>query len=414
MFTAMPATSALKIPAFRNLLASRALAIFAMQIQAIVTAWQVYQIKHDPFYLGLIGLAEAAPALSVALFAGDFVDRHNPLSTYRGMLAGFSISAVTLLIASLPSVPLSPATRLALIYSAAFAGGCARGFSQPSMYSIVPRLVPRELLGNATAWNTSAFQIASVLGPALGGMLYAFASAPLPYALDCVMLALAFVFSLTTKLEDAPPRPASTETAATRIKHGLKFVFSNEILVGAMALDMFAVLFGGVEAMLPIFAAEILKVGASGLGILQAAPAVGALIGGGLMIRRSIKRGAGKVLLSVVAGFGICIIAFALSRVFWMSLILLGMAGALDSVSMVIRGTIVQISSPDHMRGRISSVNSIFIGMSNEIGAFESGVAAKLMGTIPSVIFGGALTLVTVAVAAVWTPKLRELHLEDA
>jgi MFS family permease len=400
------------IPDFRRLTLARFCLTFALQIQTLVMAWQVYQLTHDPLALGLIGLFEAVPAIGLALFAGDIVDRGDPLAIYKRLLLGCLGSASLLLAVSLPGVSLAPRSAVAFIYAAAFITGSARGFNQPAVYSLVPQMVPRESLNVSSAWLTTAFQTASVVGPCLGGLLYAWKGAVVPYAVDAALIvgaiAAAALIELRPELRSAP----SGESGYQRVTSGLRFVFSNELLLGALALDMFAVLFGGVEAILPIFAGDILKIGAAGLGILQASPAIGALIGSALAVLFPINRGAGRILLGVVTGFGLCILGFALSRNVALSAALLGLAGALDSVSMVIRGAIVQISSPPHMRGRVAAVNSIFIGTSNEIGAFESGLAAKLLGTVPSVLFGGCLTLATVAGAALLAPGLRDMDLD--
>ncbi len=404
--------SALDSADFRALTEARFLLSFARRMQTMVMAWQVYQITRDPLALGLIGLVEAVPSLGLALWAGDAVDRGEPLGVYRGVIGG-SLLSVAMLLAAGRLAP-SAAGHVAWIYAAAFVAGVARGFSQPALYALVPRIVPREALARSSAWITTAFQTASVIGPGLGGVLFAWKGAPVPYALDAALLVGALTLTLRVRAPlPAPARPRAAESPLARVTSGLRFVFADEILLSALALDMFAVLFGGVEAILPVFAAEILRVGARGLGVLMAAPAVGALLGSALMIRRPPDRGAGKTLLAVVAGFGACVIVFALSRSLWLSAGLLALAGALDSVSMVIRGAIVQLASPDDMRGRVAAVNSMFIGTSNELGAFESGAAAKLLGAVPSVVCGGLVTLATVAFAALASPKLRGLNLGD-
>jgi len=408
--------SALDSPDFRRLTGARFLLAFALQVQSLVMAWQVYSIKHDPLALGLIGLVEAVPALALALLAGDVVDRGDPLRIYRGVIVGALASATLLFVVSLPALRVPGPSLVYWIYAAGFMTGCARGFSQPATYALVPQMVPRESLSHSSAWLTTAFQMASVIGPGLGGVLFAWRGATLPYGLDCALLVAAVFCASTIGFRPAPggarAEAKAAETAFRRITSGLRFVFADQVLLSALALDMFAVLFGGVEAILPIFAADILRIGASGLGLLQAAPSLGALLGGALMIRRPPNRGTGKTLLWVVTGFGVCIIAFALSRSVWVSVGLLALAGGLDSVSMVIRGAIVQLSSPPDMRGRVAAVNAIFIGTSNELGAFESGVAAKLLGTVPSVVFGGVLTLATVAGAALWSPRLRAMDID--
>jgi hypothetical protein len=407
--------SALASLDFRRLTVARFLMTFAIQVQTLVMAWQVYSIKHDPWFLGLIGMFEAVPAITLALFSGDIVDRSDPLKVYKNVILGCFASALLLFAVSSPAFKIAPGDRVAWIYLAAFITGCARGFAQPSMYSIVPQMLPREAMAVSSAWITAAFQTASVIGPGVGGVLFAWKGERLPYGLDLVLLAAAMAAASLIQLRPKPaPSGPPGETAFRRATSGLRFVFNDGILLPALALDMFAVLFGGVEAILPIFAGDILKIGAAGLGLLQASPSIGALIGSALMIRFPVNRRAGHILLIVVTGFGFCIIGFALSTTVWISLLLLGLAGALDSVSMVIRGAIVQISSPAHMRGRVAAVNSIFIGTSNEIGAFESGAAAKLLGTVPSVVAGGCLTLATVAAAWLFAPKLREMDLSTS
>ncbi|MBI3566107.1 MAG: MFS transporter [Elusimicrobia bacterium] len=399
---------------FRLLTLARFLVTFALQVQTLVMAWQIYSIKHDPLYLGLIGLFEAVPALSLALIAGDVVDRSDPLKVYKNVVRGVLVSAGLLLAVSLPALGVPDSARVFWIYAAAFIAGSARGFGQPSTYALIPQMVSREELAVSSAWSTAAFQMASIVGPGLGGILYAWRGPLIPYGLDVALLFGSLSAASLIALRPKPAaRPEAGESGFQRVTAGLRFVFSREILLAALALDMFAVLFGGVEAILPVFAADILHCGAPGLGLLQAATSVGALAGSALMIRRPVKKGAGPVLLAMVTGFGLCVIGFAYSRVLWLSMLLLGTAGALDSVSMVIRGAIVQMSSPDNMRGRISAVNAIFIGVSNEIGAFESGLAAKLLGAVPSVVAGGCVTLATVAAAAWISPKLRRMDLED-
>lgn len=405
----IPQKTAFGIPDFRRLTIMRFLFAFAMQMQAVVMGWQMYELKHDPLALGLIGLAEAIPAIGLALYAGDIVDRGNPLKIYRGVIATSLTSA--LLLVAVSTGALGPASAN-WIYAAAFITGLARGFSSPAIYSLVPQIVPREILNVSAAWITSAFQVASVAGPAAAGLLYAWKGPELPYVIDALMLGGGLLLLAFVEHKPHPPKAlVEGEPIFSRITSGLKFVFNHELLLAALAMDMFAVLFGGVTAILPIFAAEILRTGPTGLGLLRAAPSFGAAAVSLLLVRFPISRHAGRILLSVVTGFGLCMVGFGLSRSFLLSLTLLAVGGALDSASMVIRGAIVQLCSPEDMRGRIASVNSIFIGSSNEIGEFESGVAAKLLGTVPSVVFGGAMTLITVALTTLLAPKLRKMDL---
>jgi MFS family permease len=410
-------TSAFAIRDFRLLTQARFLFGISVQIQAVVIGWQIYEIKHDPLYLGLTGLVEAAPALSLALFAGEFVDRNNPLRIYRNVILLSLVSALILLFTASPFFPAADGQKILWLYLAAFITGSARGFSGPALYALIPQLVHREVLKVSSAWLSAAFQFASIGGPAIGGLLYSWRGPTLPYLIESLGLfsALVLLRGIAHRPRPAPKDGLAAEKASRiqNIASGVKFVFGHQLLLSALALDMFAVLFGGVTAILPVFAAEILHIGPTGLGVLRAAPALGALFMSIYLIRHPIRGQVGRLLLSVIAGFGLCIISFGISRHYWLSLSLLVLSGALDSVSMVIRGTIVQLSSPEDMRGRIASVNSVFISSSNEIGAFESGVAAKLLGTVPSVIFGGTMTLLTVAATTLLAPKLRRMKIEE-
>lgn len=373
--------------------------------------WQVYEIKHDPLYLGLIGLVEAVPAISVALISGYVVDRNNPLKIYINVLRFSFLSALVLLAVSAGWIRATGDDALPWIYLAALITGFARGFSGPSLYSLIPQLVSRESLRVSSAWVTGAFQIAAVTGPALGGIVYAWSGARFAYLLGCLALAGSILCLHLIRHEPKVVKSVETQPLMDRLTSGMRYVWGHQLLLSALALDMFAVLFGGVVAVLPLFAAEILDAGPKGLGLLRSAPSLGAMLMSLWLIRRPVGRHAGPLLLSVVAGFGFCMIAFALSKWFWLSAGLLMLSGALDSISMVIRSAIVQLCSPEEMRGRIAAVNSIFIGSSNEIGAFESGLAAKLLGTVPSVIFGGCMTLLTVGITAAASSKLRRLDL---
>ena len=381
--------------------------MIGVQIQAVLMGWQMYDLTHDPFQLGLIGLAEAVPALSMALFAGWLVDRFNPLRFYQAMLG---VSFCSMLISW-------HATGTRDLFVAAFITGFARSFTGPSMNSIIPRIVTRNELKRSSAWTTTAFKSATVIGPGLAGVLLAIQGYRLPYVLAVSALAMASLSLLLIPYRHVPVSAAvlkageKKESFASELLMGARYVAKHPLLLSALSLDMFAVLFGGVTALLPIYAAEILKVGPQGLGWLRAAPAAGAIFMSAYLIRWPITENAGRKLLWSVLGFGICILVFGVSKSFWLSMGALAVSGALDSVSMVVRGAIVQLCSPEHMRGRIAAVNSIFIGSSNEIGEFESGLAATYMGVIPSVIFGGTLTLITVVVVFFKAKELRNLDL---
>ena len=373
----------------------------------------MYALTNSPLALGLIGLVQAVPAIALALFAGHFVDHSEPLAIYKNVLRLSAASAAILWAVSGAAFGLPVGARLAGMYAATFVTGVASGFSMPARDALVPRLVAREELHETSAWTVSAYHVANVIGPAVGGALFAFAGARFPHAVDGGLLLLGLALLTAVAAPPAPEAPAEREGPVAAATSGLRYVFSHPVLLPAIALDMFAVLFGGVTALLPVFAKDILRVGPFGLGLLRAAPAAGALLASGWLIRRPVRRHAGAILLWVVAGFGATILGFAVSRSFWLSAGLLALGGAFDSVSMVIRVVIVQLSSPDHMRGRISAVNSVFISVSNELGAFESGLAAQLLGAVPSVLLGGAVTMLTVAAVALRSKELRRMHLSS-
>jgi MFS family permease len=364
----------------------------------------MYQFTRDPLHLGLIGLAEAVPAIGLALLAGYLVDRANPRKIMLGVLF---VSAASMALAWIATSPIE-------LFASAFLTGLARSFYSPCIQSLIPRLVPKTEIKRAVAASNSAMKLAYVGGPAAGGLLLGWMGAGPAYALGMGCFFLAFAALLAIRYDHSRFRaPATTEHRFIHeLLAGLRFVFRQRVMLGVLSLDMFAVLFGGVTALLPMIAEEILDAGPQGLGFLRASPAVGAFLMSLWLVRNPIGAGAGRLLLKVVAGFGLCILAFGISRHVVLSCAILALSGALDGVSMVIRGSIVQLLSPESMRGRIASVNSIFIGSSNEIGAFESGLAASLIGLIPSIFFGGAMTLLTVWIVAKAIPELAEVDLD--
>ena len=297
------------------------------------------------------------------------------------------------------------------IYAAITLTGFARAFISPSYNTLFAIIVPRATFARGASIGNSCFQVGSVVGPAIGGLLVGFASKAAAYALASLLCAGAAFAILRLTIKEPPAKERAPVFKS--IAEGLRFVWSNQIVLSAQMLDMFAVLFGGAIALLPAFVQDVYQVGPEGLGILRATPALGAILTGLWITRHPINLHAGRWLLSSVAGFGVCIIAFALSTSFWLSAIILMAAGAFDGVSVILRSTIMQLATPDEMRGRVSAINGIFIGSSNEIGAFESGVMARLMGLIPSVVFGGLMTLSVVGITANRAPKLRELELEQ-
>ncbi len=398
---------------FKKLMTARFFFTFGVQMQVIVLGWRMYELTHDALYLGFIGLVEAIPALSLALFAGYIVDRSRPLIIYRRLVYVSLTSGIIMLISQWPGMGITEDWQVPLLFCSSFLTGCARAFSQPSMYSIVPKIIPRALLPKSSAWMASAMQTARISGPAVGGLLFGFIGVSGTAAIVCLCLLTTSVVLHLMEFNAPANVPEKGKSVTEDLFSGAKFVFRHPILLPALTLDMVSVLFGGVTALLPIFAAEVLFVGPTGLGILRSSPAIGAFLMSAYLIRRDVKKKAGIKLFWSVAGFGACILVFAFSKNFELSLLALALSGAFDSVSMVIRTSAVQLSSPDQMRGRISAVNSIFIGSSNELGEFESGVAAKLLGTVPAAIFGGVMCLLCVAIVAVISPTLRKLDLED-
>jgi MFS family permease len=383
----------------------------AMQMQSIIVGWQMYELTRDPLALGLIGLAEAIPFISIALYSGHVADRYNRKFIILWFLILFAVGSCALLVLSYHSLGILALTGVLPIYIIVGLSGLSRAFIYPSTIAFLAQLVPRDLYTNSSTWNSAIWHVAAITGPAIGGLVYGFFGVHIAFMTVIFFVILAVGILITVKSRPVPPKEEN-ERLLTRLSTGIRFVFKNQILLGSMALDMFAVLFGGAVAMLPIFAAEVLLVGPQGLGFLRAAPMVGAVIMSLLLAYRPPMVHTGRYLMIGVTGFGLSIICFALSRNFYLSLVLLMLSGLFDNISVVIRATTLQLLTPDAMRGRVASVNSIFIGSSNEIGSFESGLAAKLMGLIPSVIFGGVMTLLIVGATAYKAPLLRNLSLK--
>ncbi len=397
--------AALRIENFRWFVASLLTMTMASQVQAVVVSWQVYQITRDPLSLGLIGLAEVIPYVLVALLAGHIVDRGDRRGISLRALAVLLVAAIALLsFAAGPALP----TRVWPYYLVIGMCGVARSFLQSSRSALVAEIVPRETFVNAATWRSSTWQLGSVLGPALGGLLLGRMGARTAYAVNLVFAAVALLSMVAIRYTPAPRASVSTSIRES-LAEGIAFVRKERVLLGALTLDLFAVLFGGAVALMPVFATEILHVGAQGLGMLQAAPGIGAVIMAIVVAHRGPFQQAGRTLITVVAIFGVCMIGFAMSRNVWLSFALLVASGAADNISAVIRSTLIQVMTPTELMGRVSAVNAIFIGSSNELGAFESGAAARIMGTVPSVIFGGSMTLAVVTVTAWRVPALRQL-----
>lgn len=402
--------SVLGIRDFRVTLITRFCVMMAWVSQDVIIGWQVYHLTGDYLMLGLVGLTEAVPALICALFAGHIVDISRPYKVFLTCVGIMSINSFWLMMIGGEHIDAPGGSIVTWLFIGIFISGVTRAFIMPASFALLPQIVPRKQMAAASAWLTSNFQMAMVLAPAVAGLVYGVYQAYGAWFIPVTFIVLAFTVYLVGL--SASPRQwrsiEKREPAAQSIKAGWKYIFTNRILLAVMALDMFAVLFGGAVAMLPAYANEILHVGTEGLGALRAAPAVGAIFTALILAVRPFKKIKATTMLCVVAGFGFCIIGFGLSQVFWVSMLCLFMSGVFDSVSMVIRSTLMQILTPDSMRGRVSAVNSMFIISSNEIGSFESGVAAKLLGLVPSVVFGGLMTLGVVVTTALVSPKLRK------
>jgi MFS family permease len=403
---------ALRFRDFRIFLGIRFLLTLSVQMQAVIVGWQLYEITSDPLSLGLIGLTEAIPALSISMYAGHIVDLFDRKKILALSYLSLLVTVVLLTFFTLYLESWIEVLGTVPIYVAIFFTGLARGFMAPANFALLSQLIPKKIYMNASTWNSSIWQIGAISGPAVGGLVYGFFNAQTGYI--CVGMMFILGMLLLSFLKKYPVKASKIkEDFRERLLSGVKFVFKNQIILGAISLDLFAVLFGGAVALLPVFAADILLIGPKGLGMLRSAPAVGSAIMGLILAHRSPMKNAGKNMLWAVAGFGISMIAFALSRNFYFSLFCLFLSGALDNISVVIRFTILQLLTPDDMRGRVSAVNSMFIGSSNEIGAFESGVAARLMGTVASVVFGGGMTMLTVLVTWLKSPELKNLNLAE-
>ena len=405
--------AALRFKEFNLFLMLRFILVFGWSMQFIIIEWQVYSLTKNPLSLGIIGLMEIIPAFSMALFAGHIVDQNEKRNLLLKCIGLFSLISLGLFLITVPSVEKvwSTTTTLYAIYCFVFIGGLLRAFFGPTIFSLVALIVPKKVYPNAATWNSSTWQMASVLGPAFAGFTINWLGVhwSLCIVFGLVILSLVLLFGISKK---PVLNPKIGEPVAQSLKEGLRFVFKTKAILGAISLDMIAVLFGGAVALLPVFAQDILKVGSEGFGMLRAAPAVGAFMTMLVTAYIPISKHAGLKLLVAIFGFGISIVVFGLSSIFWISLVALFFSGVTDGVSMVIRQTILQLKTPDHMRGRVSSVNSMFVGSSNELGAFESGVTAKLMGTVTAVVFGGAMTLITVITTGIVSPTFRKLDLQ--
>lgn len=401
---------ALRYSDYRFYLLTRIFLAIALQIEVVTIGWHVYSLTKDPLSLGMIGLVEILPNFAVTLFAGHYADIYDRKKIVTScllvvMLSGVALYAITHMVPD-------GHQKLSLFYLVIAITGLARGTLSPSLFSILTECVPKEIYLNSTSWTSTIWQIAFMLGAGVSGFLFAWIEYDAYLVVSGLVLLGIISFSMIS------PKPHLTKKdgrapVLSSIKEGIDYVFKNQVFLGALSLDLFAVLFGGAVALLPIFANDILKVGPQGLGFLKAAPSVGSFIMAAINIYWPPVKNTGKKLLVAVFGFGVCMIIFALSKNFYLSVFILAVSGACDNISVVVRGTIMQTLVPPHMKGKVSAVNSVFIGSSNEIGAFESGTAAKIMGVVPSVVFGGTMTLLVVIFTTFRAPKLKNLNFES-
>ena len=385
-------------------MSARVLITSAAEMQAVAVGWQIYSLTHRPLDLGLVGLAQFSPGILLFLIAGHTADRFPRQRILQVCYGGFGLCSILLLALSLHGI-----AAVWPIYAVLLFNGIVRAFNGPAGQAFMPLLVPAEHFPNAVTWGSSIFQAAMILGPTLGGAIYGFANSPIP-VYCCSALACVGALTLMGAIHLEPSsRPRQVASVAV-VLEGIRYIWRSKLILGSISLDLFAVLLGGAVALLPVYAREILNTGAYGLGILRGAPSVGAVLMAIALVRWPLRRNAGFALFACVFGFGVFTIAFGLSRNLALSIAALVLVGACDMVSVIIRHTLVQLGTPDEMRGRVSAVNGLFIGASNEIGQFESGLTAQWFGAVPAVVLGGAGTI---AIVLLWTwlfPTLRRVN----
>jgi MFS family permease len=405
--------AALRYREFRSYLGMRFFFTFAYQMQAVIIGFHIYHLTKDPLALGLIGLCEAIPAIGIALYGGYVADKSEKRGLLLKIFTGVFLCSLIMLVATSQQmhayVPVSYI--IPIMYTMVFGIGIARGFFGPATFSLMAEIIPKELYPNSTTWNSSSYMSASILGPAAGGLVYGFFGITVTYLIILLFIFIALVCIFF--LKSHAPRFIPKESILKSLTEGVQFVFNNKMMLGAISLDLFSVFFGGAVALLPVFANDILKVGSEGLGFMRASASLGAVLTMLVMTRISPMNRPWRNLLIAVVGFGTSIICYGLSKNFYVTLVFLFLEGSFDSISVLIRSTIMQLLTPDEMRGRVSAVNSMFIGSSNEIGAFESGLTAKLMRTVPAVVFGGCMTILVAGITYTKTKSLLGLTLQE-
>jgi len=402
-------TAAFQFSGFRLYQISRFCIVFCTEMQSVAVGWQVYEITKRPLDLGLTGLVQFLPGIFLFLLAGHAADRFDRRKLLTLCFVGYSLSSALLLVVTLRFELLHRAETVAPIFAILFLVGVVRSFSMPASRALLPQLVPEEHFQSAVAWNSGIFQCATILGPALGGLLYAFARGPAPvYGVALSAGVLSVLITLRIQIQSRP-RPREPFTLNT-VFAGFRYIWTHKLVLGSISLDLFAVLLGGAVALLPVYAKEILRTGPWGLGLLRSAPGIGAGVMALLIAFQPIRRRAGATMLWCVAAFGAFTVVFGFSRSLPLSLISLFFVGAADMVSVVVRGVLIQIETPDEMRGRVNAVDMIFIGASNELGEFESGLAAQWLGAVPAVVLGG---IGTILVTVLWAWRFPELRNAD-
>jgi len=402
-------TAAFQFSGFRLYQISRFCIVFCTEMQSVAVGWQVYEITKRPLDLGLTGLVQFLPGIFFFLLAGHAADRFDRRKLLTLCFVGYSLSSALLLLVTLRFELLHRAETVAPIFAILFLVGVVRSFSMPASRALLPQLVPEEHFQSAVAWNSGIFQCATILGPALGGLLYAFARGPAPvYGVALSAGVLSVLITLRIQIQSRP-RPREPFTLNT-VFAGFRYIWTHKLVLGSISLDLFAVLLGGAVALLPVYAKEILRTGPWGLGLLRSAPGIGAGVMALLIAFQPIRRRAGATMLWCVAAFGAFTVVFGFSRSLPLSLISLFFVGAADMVSVVVRGVLIQIETPDEMRGRVNAVDMIFIGASNELGEFESGLAAQWLGAVPAVVLGG---IGTILVTVLWAWRFPELRNAD-
>lgn len=401
--------SSIKLPKeFQHFIFARLFFVLGLRMITTIVIYQVFHLANT-YMVGFAGLAEFVPAVIAALFAGHYIDKHNKKNILVWSYAFYILCGLTLALISLSYFNFTNTTKLTVILAVVFCTGIIRSFAGPAANSMIAAIVPREQLQKAISYNSSTWLISSIGGHAVGGLLIALIGISGAYFITVALIITAIIFAW--QLYPKPPViNLQKEPMLTSIKKGFAYVFNNKNLLGVLSLDLFAVLFGGAVAFIPEIASTILHTGPIGYGFLNAAMDIGSLISIGILVKYPMKQKQGLKMLLAVAGFGLCIIIFGLSKVYWLSFMALLVAGLFDAVSVVVRGTIMQLYTPDELRGRVASINLIFINSSNELGQFESGVTSRMFGTLPAIIFGGAMSVLVVAGTWFKFPKLRKLE----